>query len=200
MIAGDRLPTLTARRVKLRWLTDADAESLYAVFSHPTVMRYWSTAPMSGIGQAKALVAEIHECFRAQRLFQWGVARIEDDRVIGTCTLFAINQLQGRSELGYALGHEYWGHGYMNEALTALIGFAFESLKMRRLEADIDPRNVRSLKALEQLGFRREGLLRERWKVNGELQDAVFLGLLQQEWGARRADVCMELPISEGRS
>ena len=47
MISGDRLPTLTAQRVRLRWLTDADAESLYAVFSHQTVMRYWSTAPMS---------------------------------------------------------------------------------------------------------------------------------------------------------
>ena len=182
MIDGDRLPTLTAQRVRLRWLGDADAESLYAVFSHPTVMRYWSTAPMTGVGQARELVAEIHECFRAQRLFQWGVARLADDRVIGTCTLFAINQLQGRCELGYALGHEHWGHGYMNEALTALIGFAFEPLGLRRLEADIDPRNVRSLRALEQLGFRREGLLRERWKVNGELQDSVFLGLLRHQW------------------
>ena len=200
MISGDRLPTLTAQRVRLRWLTDADAESLYAVLSHQTVMRYWSTAPMSGIEQARALVAEIHECFRAQRLFQWGMARLEDDRVIGTCTLFAISQLQGRAELGYALGHEYWGRGYMNEALTALIGFAFESLKLRRLEADTDPRNVRSLKALEQLGFRREGLLRERWKVNGELQDTVFLGLLQQEWRARRVDAGTKLPISQSRS
>ncbi len=182
MIEGDRLPTLAAPRVALRWLTEADVGALYGIFSNPTVMRYWSTLPMSELAQAKKLVADIHEGFRAQRLFQWGVARLEDDRIIGTCTLFAINESQGRAEVGYALGHEYWGRGYMNEALTTLVGFAFGTLAMRRLEADIDPRNVGSLHAVERLGFRHEGLLRERWQVNGELQDSVVLGLLSHEW------------------
>jgi RimJ/RimL family protein N-acetyltransferase len=182
MIGGDRLPTLTAPRVALRWLTIADAGALYGIFSDPKVMRWWSTPPMSDIAQARKLIADIHESFRAQRLFQWGIARLDDDRVIGTCTLFAINETQGRAEIGYALGHEFWGHGYMNEALTTLAGYAFEVLGMRRLEADVDPRNARSMRAVERLGFRREGLLRERWKVNGELQDSVVLGLLSHEW------------------
>lgn len=182
LIAGERLPTLTAQRVKLRWVTERDIESLFAVFSNPTVMRYWSHAPMAEIGQVKALLADIHECFRSQRLFQWGVTRIEDDRVIGTCTLFAINSEHGRAEIGYALGHEHWGHGYMHEALTALLDFAFGTLGLRRLEADVDPRNESSLRALERLGFRREGLLRERWNVQGELQDAVLLALLKRDW------------------
>lgn len=182
MISGDCLPTLVAPRVKLRWLMDADVEALYAIFSHPTVMRYWSSAPMSEVGQARTLVADVHEGFRTQRLFQWGVARLEDDRIIGTCTLLAIHEAQGRAEIGYALGHEHWGHGYMNEALSALVDYAFGTLKLRRLEADVDPRNAGSIRALERLGFRREGLLRERWKVDGELQDSVFLGLLRREW------------------
>jgi len=188
MINGVQLPRLAASRVALRWLTDADIDALYGIFSDPTVMRYWSTLPMSDIAQAKKLLADIHEGFRAQRFFQWGVVRLEDDRIIGTCTLFAINEAQGRGEVGYALGHEYWGRGYMNEALTALIGFAFGKLGMRRLEADIDPRNAGSLHALERLGFRREGVLRERWKVNGELQDSVVLGLLSHEWRSESAE------------
>lgn len=182
MIEGERLPTLAAPRVALRWLTEADVGALYGIFSNSTVMRYWSTLPMSDIAQAGKLVADIHEGFRSQRLFVWGVSRLEDDRIIGTCTLFAINAPQGRAELGYVLGHEYWGRGYMKEALTALVNFAFRTLAMRRLEADVDPRNVGSLHAVERLGFRREGLMRERWKVNGELQDSVVLGLLSHEW------------------
>ncbi len=182
MIDGNELPTLAAPRVALRWLTEADAGALFGIFSNPTVMRYWSTLPMSNIAQARKLVADIQEGFRTRRLFQWGVVRLEDDVVIGTCTLFAINESQGRAELGYALGHEYWGHGYMKEALTALVDFAFGKLGMRRLEADVDPRNAGSLHAIERLGFRREGVLRERWKVNGELQDSVVLGLLSHEW------------------
>lgn len=182
MIEGNELPTLAAPRVALRSLTESDAYALFGIFSNPTVMRYWSTLPMSDIAQARELVADIQEGFRTRRLFQWGVVRLEDDRVIGTCTLFAINESQGRAEVGYALGHEFWGHGYMKEALTALVDFAFGTLGMRRLEADVDPRNAGSLHAVERLGFRREGILRERWMVNGELQDSVVLGLLSHEW------------------
>jgi RimJ/RimL family protein N-acetyltransferase len=72
----------------------------------------------------------------------------------------------------------------MRMALRTLIGHAFGTLGLRRLEADVDPRNERSLHALEALGFRREGLLRERWLVEGEIQDSVLLGLLRSEWQA----------------
>jgi ribosomal-protein-alanine N-acetyltransferase len=58
---------------------------------------------------------------------------------------------------------------------------------MRRLEADVDPRNSSSLQMLDRLGFRREGLLRERWDVDGDIQDSIFLGLLNREWSSGRA-------------
>ena len=63
----------------------------------------------------------------------------------------------------------------MNEALQAVLFFAFDELKLHRLEADVDPRNVGSIRSLEKLGFQREGYLRERWHVNGEIQDAIFM-------------------------
>jgi ribosomal-protein-alanine N-acetyltransferase len=46
----------------------------------------------------------------------------------------------------------------------------------------VDPRNAASVRTLERLGFQREGYLRERWQVNGEIQDAFFYGLLRPEW------------------
>ena len=70
----------------------------------------------------------------------------------------------------------------MQEALTALVRFAFGELKLRRIEADVDPRNAASLKSLDRLGFKQEGLLRERWNVAGEIQDTLFFGLLAHEW------------------
>ena len=50
------------------------------------------------------------------------------------------------------------------------------------MEADIDPRNHASARSLERLGFTREGLLRERWIVKGEVSDTALYGLLQREW------------------
>jgi RimJ/RimL family protein N-acetyltransferase len=73
----------------------------------------------------------------------------------------------------------------MSEALIALLDFAFGTLALRRLEADVDPRNANSLRILGKLGFQREGLLRERWNVAGEIQDTAFYGLLAKEWQIR---------------
>jgi RimJ/RimL family protein N-acetyltransferase len=70
----------------------------------------------------------------------------------------------------------------MAEALPALVAHAFGALDLNRLEADIDPRNTASARVLERLGFRREGLLRERWIVNGEKSDSAIYGLLRAEW------------------
>ena len=61
--------------------------------------------------------------------------------------------------------------------------YAFEVLDLHRIEADVDPRNAASIRTLERLGFQREGYLRERWQVNGEIQDALFYGLLRPDWG-----------------
>lgn len=75
----------------------------------------------------------------------------------------------------------------MQEALPVLIDHAFGEIGLHRIEADVDPRNEASLKALRRLCFVEEGRLRERWRVGGEPPDSVLLGLLAPEWAARRA-------------
>lgn len=93
-----------------------------------------------------------------------------------------------RAEVGYALGRAYWGHGYIQEALHALLDYAFGVLGLHRIEADVDPRNAASIRTLERLGFQREGYLRERWQVGGEILDGVFYGLLQPDWENTKGD------------
>jgi RimJ/RimL family protein N-acetyltransferase len=57
---------------------------------------------------------------------------------------------------------------------------------LNRIEADIDPRNVASARSLERLGFSKEGHLRQRWIVNGEVSDSAFYGLLLSDWQAQQ--------------
>ena len=179
------LPTLRTERLALRWLTDADVPALYEIFSDAVVTRYWSRPPLPHAAAAAALLAEIRRGFAERTLFQWGIARRADDRVIGTCTLAALSTPHRRAELGYALGRTHWSRGYADEALHALLDFAFDTLALHRLEADVDPRNAPSIRVLERLGFRREGHLRERYHMGGELQDALLYGLLRREWRGR---------------
>jgi RimJ/RimL family protein N-acetyltransferase len=183
------LPTIATERLALRWLTEDDAPALFTLFSHPEVMRYWSTPPMKDLSEARALLGRIRKAFRRKTLFEWGIALGKEDRVIGTCTLFHLDEQNRRAELGYALARECWGQGLMSEALTALLDHAFSTLDLNRIEADVDPRNEPSVRILERLGFEREGLFRERWLVAGERQDSLMLGLLRHDWRSRRRAV-----------
>ena len=176
------LPTITTPRLVLRWISHDDVDALFEVFSNVEVMRYWSSPPLADRAAAVALVNEIHDSFERQVMLKWGVARLADNKVIGTTTLYNLDFSNRRAELGYALGRDYWGQGYMQEGLQALLAYAFETLDLRRLEADVDPRNKASIQTLERLGFQKEGFLRERWEVAGEIQDALFYGLLRPEW------------------
>lgn len=185
LLHAAQLPTISASRVRLRWLTPGDVPALFEIFGDPLVCRYWSRPPLPSVAEAVELHNEIVRCFTERSLFQWGVADITDDRVIGTCTLASLSPQHRRAEVGFALARRAWGRGYMAEALPALIRFAFESLDLHRLEADVDPRNQPSIRLLESAGFRREGFLRERYRLNDEIQDAVLYGLLRHEFAGR---------------
>jgi [ribosomal protein S5]-alanine N-acetyltransferase len=178
----DRLPDIGGERVRLRWLTHEDAQALFGIFGDPEVMRYWSHEPFEDASEAHAYIDSIHDHFRRHSLYQWGIEAAETREVIGTCTLAALDVSHARAELGYALSRRWWRCGVMREILPKLIAFAFRpfgGLNLRRLTADVDPRNVASLRLLEHLGFQQEGLLRAHYCVGGEIQDAAIYGLLR---------------------
>jgi ribosomal-protein-alanine N-acetyltransferase len=178
---GDRLPTLRGDRVTLRWLTAADVPALYDVFSDEEVNRYWDGWRMTSMDDAVACLQDVEMQFRNRMLFQWGIADAAD-RIIGTTTLLHLNEKHARAELGFAIGRAHWGKGLARDAAETTIRFAFDELGLHRLEADADPRNDRSLRLLETLGFQREGVMRQRYLANGEWEDAVFLSLLKADW------------------
>jgi RimJ/RimL family protein N-acetyltransferase len=196
---GDCLPTLDAGRVRLRWLTETDVPALFAIFGDPEVIRYWGQAVLPDMAAAGLLLEVIRRGFRARTLFQWGV-QAADGRLVGTCTLAYLDWANHRAELGFALGREFWGRGYMTAALPVVLEFAFGRLGLHRVFADTDPRNARSIRVLERFGFRREGVLREHYRVQGEPQDAVVYGLLRSEWarGAEQSECakCRDYPAS----
>lgn len=177
-------PQLRGMRVRLRGPTADDADDLFALFSDPAVMRYWSRAPMRERDEAEALIGEIHESFQRRELINWVVADT-DDRVVGTCTLFHFDPRHRRAEIGYALRSDHWGHGFASEAVSLAIDWALQALDLHRVEADIDPRNESSRRVLERLGFHSEGVLRERFFVGDSAADSELFGLLASEWRER---------------
>jgi len=178
----ETLPIINSDRLSLRAITAQDVDDFYAIYSNLEVMRYWSTPPLPDKNAAGKLISQIHADFGRHEILKWGIALRSNDTLIGSVTLFHLDFTHRRAELGYALGRPYWGKGYMQETLKAVINYAFEDLNFHRIEADVDPRNSASIKTVERLGFQREGYLRERWQVNGEIQDALFYGLIRPDW------------------
>jgi len=183
--AGFEGLTLRTARLLLRPLGPADATALFEAFSDPRVMRYWSTPPWPSIDSAHALVARDLKAMASGEYVRLGLERLQDGRLLGNCTLFALNSQCRRAELGYGLRHDAWGQGYMHEALVPLLAYGFGELGLNRIEADIDPRNRASARSLERLGFRLEGHLRERWIVGTEVSDSALYGLLAADWRER---------------
>lgn len=178
---------LRTERLLLRPCTEDDAPAVFAVFSDPGVMRYWSCPTWTSIDAAHGMIAADREAMLQGKHLRLGLELKDTPGVIGMCTLYDFMIQCRRAELGYAMASACWGRGYMHEALTALLDYGFVALRLNRVEADIDPRNLASARSLERLGFVREGVMRERWIVGDEISDTAFYGLLRRDWIDRRS-------------
>lgn len=155
---------------------------MFAIYSDPEVMRYWSTPPWESIDEAHKIISRDATAMPASEHLRLGIEIAGTGEFIGMCSLFDFDAQSQRCMIGYGMSRHHWGSGYMHEALVALIRHGFGELGFRRIEADIDPRNTGSAKSLQRLGFVKEGHLRERWKVGDEISDSDLYGLLRHEW------------------
>lgn len=178
---------LTTPRLTLSLLDEADAAALLAIYSDTETMRYWSGPPWTALAQAQQQIAQSHRDREDGSALRLGLKLAQTGELVGTATLYGFHWSNRRCEIGYILGRAHWGRGLMSEALTALLEHGFGALDLHRVEADIDPRNEESRRILERLHFTKEGFMRERWIVNGELCDTEYYGMLRSDWRAARA-------------
>jgi len=176
------LPRLETERLLLRAVEHADLPALFDINGDDDVTRYLPYTSWRDQADAQAWYARIAARHELGSAMQFAVIDKRSNTVVGSCLLFNLDEANEHVEVGYVLGKAHWGNGFMREAVTALIDYAFDRLRMRRVEAIADPRNTPSDRLLSSLGFMREGLLRQRWMRNGEMQDGCYYGLLRHEW------------------
>lgn len=172
---------LQTARLTLRFVDHGDAGAMFRLFSDPVALRYWSSGPWLHADQAVDNIEQTLKGYQDGSSLRLAVV-LPDGELIGTVTLYAFDRRNHRCDIGYMLAQPHWGKRYMQEALAALIAYGFGPLELHRIEADIHPDNIASGRILEGLHFRREGLLRERWFVSGEISDSVIYGLLRSDW------------------
>jgi ribosomal-protein-alanine N-acetyltransferase len=174
------VPRLETTRLILRGLTEEDIPFLLDHFGKDEINRYDSDENVTTLEEA----ADVYRKYVAPRphLFRLGLVMKATKDLIGTLGFYEIDRRNKRAIVAADLGKEYWGKGLMSEALRALIRFGFREMGLNRIEASIDPRNVRSLRLVERCGFRKEGVFRQRYYYKGAFHDDVIYSLLKEEW------------------
>ena len=119
---------------------------------------------------------------RSDLAYPFFIFRTGDNGLVGGLTLTNVRRgCAQASSLGYWMGVAYARHGHMTVAVSAMIPFAFRTLRLHRIEAACIPGNVASIRLLEKTGFRREGMARQYLCIDGVWQDHMLYGRLRDE-------------------
>ena len=114
--------------------------------------------------------------------FPFLIFRARDQALVGGLTIGQIRRGVAQSgTVGYWMGVDHAGQGYMSRAVRAALGYAFSTLRLHRVEAACLPTNNSSIRLLESTGFRREGLARSYLRINGRWQDHVLFAVLEND-------------------
>ena len=168
-------------RYSLRYLTAADAPALFRLGSDPDVTRFFSWGPYREEAEARAFVESLDRQRTSGERLELAIVDGED-RPIGITGLSDFSLRDRRAVIGTWLGRAHWGSGANRESKALLLALAFRGLGLFRVSALASPQNVRSIAALQRLGFVHEGVLRG-WHVHdGVPRDVAVLRMTRDEW------------------
>jgi RimJ/RimL family protein N-acetyltransferase len=176
-----------AGRVRLRHLLATDLPQFAAYRADPAVARFQGFDPYTET-QAAAFIAGQTAAPVPAAPGEWvqlAIARTDDDLLLGDCALHRYAHEPRVAEVGITLAAGWQGQGYATEALRGLLAFCFEELKLHRVVALTDTRNLPCVALLARAGMRREGHSRQNGWYKGEWCDEYQYALLQAEWVAR---------------
>lgn len=115
---------------------------------------------------------------RRKRHNRWIIEKRDSDVPIGTCGYDLWDRTNNIAEIGYDLWYEFWGCGYMKEALIAAIESGFSNMNLNRINAYV----ALDINTLESLGFKNEGIYRDKHLFRGKYYDHYSYSLLKNDW------------------
>lgn len=147
-------PVLFTERLVMRPLHERDAAIFHALLTEPGVRRYLLDDVIISQEQAHEFLQRSARLLASDGAGLWSIALREHDGLLG-CTGFWDFHEPPRRELLYLLTERAWGNGYAGEAARAMIEYGRTQLGMPRILASTDVPNLKSIRVLEGLGFRR---------------------------------------------
>jgi ribosomal-protein-alanine N-acetyltransferase len=146
-------PNLTTEHLTLRQLDLHDENEIFVLRSDERVLKYIDIPIAQTIEDAQAFINKIINGAINNESVYWGITLNDDTKLIGTICLWNISEDHFTADIGYMLHPDFQGKGIMQEAISKTIEYGFETMKLKSMEADVDPNNSKSIKLLERNGF-----------------------------------------------
>lgn len=175
-------PDLESDRLLLRKPNIKYAPDLQSIRSNEEVMRYMDSDKHTTIEESEKFILENLKTYEMKNGLFWSLIEKSSNNFIGDFSFWRIDRKNSRAEIGYTLKPEYWGKGYMKEAMIRIINFGFNELNLHSLEANINPENENSRAILKKLGFKKEAYFRENYFYNGQYLDSEIYSLLKADF------------------
>ncbi|MGE8293544.1 MAG: GNAT family N-acetyltransferase [Sphingobacterium sp.] len=180
---SETFPILTTERLHLRQIQDSDAPALFSYFSKDEVTLYFDLPTFQHLDEAYELVKTWQKNFLEKEAIRWAICLKDNpDQLIGSCGFHNFSTEHFRAEIGYELHPDFWQQGIMTEAISAIISFGFDSYKLNRIEAFIDPDNLASRRLLEKMNLVSEGILHDYFFEKGRFVDGEIFALLKKNY------------------
>ena len=171
-------PSLSTKRLDLRRISDQDEEEIFFLRSDKEILQFLDRNPAKSIDEARQWIRMINDGTDNNQYITWAMALKSDPKLIGTIAFWNVQKEHYRAEIGYALVSEFQGKGLMQEAMTIVLDYGFNTMKLHSVEANVNPANKRSIRLLEKNGFVREAYHRENYYYNGRFLDSVIYSLI----------------------
>lgn len=180
--------TIETNRLILRKLTEQDVENAYKNWTNDAEVTHYLTWPThNSVEQTRKVICEYWiPGYHNRSFYQWAIELKEINEPIGTISVVSLNDTVKMAEVGYCIGKLWWNKGIMSEALTAIIRFLFEEVKVNRIQAKHDPENIYSGKVMAKCGMLYEGTLRQSSKSNLGLVDSAVYSILAEDYFSKR--------------
>ena len=159
-------PILITERLTLRQLEIADEKEIFTLRSDDEINKYLDRKVSITLDDARNFINMVNENINKNDSLYWAITLKDRNILVGTICLFGFSDENETCEIGYELLTNFQGQGIMREALEKVIDYAFNTIKVKKIEAFFHRDNQRSTKLLEKLSFRNSN---EPDKTNPEL-------------------------------
>lgn len=171
-------PNLSTERLLLRQMTSQDDTDLFALRSDTNIMRFIPRPLARSVNDSSQLIQSLTDAIRNNESITWAITLKNDSNVIGTIGFVRMAKEHYRAEIGYLLSADYQGQGLMQEALTAVVDYGFQTIKLHSIEAIVNSQNTASANVLVRAGFKKEAHFKENQFYGGQFHDSIHYSLL----------------------